>query len=366
MLQSIENKYAQLLLDYCLSIKKGEKLYIKTTTAAEPLLIELFREAMKRGVIVEYDLNFAGKQAIWMKYADVEQLNHISTSYENALRHFDAYLVIKAPMNLKDEMGLNTDKLKLRRNKVRDLLNVYNERIASESMKRSLCLYPTQASAQYAGMTLDDYREFVYTACKLDTEDPITEWRAVYTEQQRYVDRLNAAETIHYKGSNIDLKFSVKGRTWINSDGRTNMPSGEVFTGPVENSVNGKVHYTYPSIYMGEEVEGVTLWVKEGYIEKWDAEKGKEFLDKIFQMKGTRRFGEAAVGTNYSINRMTKNILFDEKIGGTIHLAIGQSYKHTGGMNESVVHWDMITDMTKDGEIFADGELVYEKGRFII
>ncbi len=366
MLQSIENKYAQLLLDYCLSIKKGETLYIKTTTAAESLLIEIYREAMIRGVIVEYDLTIAGKQAIWMKHANAEQLNHISTSYENALRNFDAYLVIMAPTNLRDNHGLNTQKLKMRKEAVRELLNIYNTRIATEDMKRSLCLYPTQASAQYAGMTIDDYREFVYRACKLDQNDPIMAWRNVRTEQQRYVDRLNASETVQYKGSNIDLTFSVKGRTWINSDGRTNMPSGEVFTGPVEDSVNGKVYYSYPSIYMGEEVEGVTLWVKDGHIEKWDAEKGKGFLDKIFQMKGTRRFGEAAIGTNYHINRMTKNILFDEKIGGTVHLAIGQSYKHTGGQNESVIHWDMITDMTKDGEIFADGELIYEKGKFVI
>lgn len=365
MIRSIENKYACLLVDYCLGIKKGEKLYVKTTTAAEPLLVEVYREAMKRGAIVEYDMNFAGKQAMWMKHANEQQLNHIGTSYANALRNFDAYLVIRAPLNIKDEHGLNTEKLKLRKDAVRDLLNTYNERIASESMKRSLCQYPTQASAQHAGMTLDDYRQFVYTACHLDKADPIAAWHGVRDAQQQYVDRLNAAERIEYKGSNIDISFSVKGRTWINSDGRTNMPSGEVFTGPVEDSMNGKVHFTYPSIYMGEEVEGVTLWIKDGYVEKWDAEKGKDFLDRVFQMKGARRFGEAAVGTNYNINRMTKNILFDEKIGGTIHLAVGQSYKHTGGKNESVIHWDMITDMKKDGEIYADGELIYEKGRFL-
>jgi len=366
MLQSIENKYANLLVDYCLSIKEGEKLYIKTTTAAEPLLIEVYREAMKRGAIVEYDMNFAGKQAMWMRHANEEQLNHIGTSYANALRNFDAYLVIRAPMNMKDEHGLNMSKLKLRKDAVRDLLQVYNDRIANEDMKRSLCMYPTQASAQYAGMTLDDYSNFVYRACHLDKKDPMQAWRNVRTEQERYVERLNASEKIHYKGKNIDVTFSVKGRTWINSDGRTNMPSGEVFTGPVEDSVNGKVYFSYPSIYMGEEVEGVTLYIKDGYIEKWEAEKGKGFLDKIFQMKGTRRFGEAAVGTNYNIDRMTKNILFDEKIGGTIHMAVGQSYKHTGGTNESVVHWDMITDMTEDGEILADGERIYEKGKFII
>ena len=177
---------------------------------------------------------------------------------------------------------------------------------------------------------------------------------------------LNQAEKVQYVGEHIDIKFSVKGRTWINSDGRTNMPSGEVFTGPVEDSVQGQVHFSYPSIYMGEEVEGVQLTVKDGLVTDWSAHRGKEFLDKIFEMKGTRRFGEVAIGTNYQINKITKNILFDEKMGGTVHMAIGQSYKHTGGLNESVVHWDMITDMKKDGQVIADGEVIYEKGKFLI
>jgi aminopeptidase len=152
----------------------------------------------------------------------------------------------------------------------------------------------------------------------------------------------------------------------MNSDGQTNMPSGEVYTSPVEDSVNGVVHFSYPCIYQGNEVEGVTLWVKDGLIERWEARQGQEFLDYIFTLPGTRRFGEAAIGTNYDIQRITKNILFDEKIGGSIHMAIGQSYLQTGGKNESPVHWDMITDMTRGGEIRADGELIYQNGQFLL
>jgi aminopeptidase len=144
------------------------------------------------------------------------------------------------------------------------------------------------------------------------------------------------------------------------------MPSGEVYTSPVEDSVQGVIHYTLPCIYQGNEVEGVTLWVKDGFIERWEATRGKDFLDRVFEIPGTRRFGEAAIGTNYGITRMTKNILFDEKIGGTVHLAIGQSYLQTGGKNESAVHWDMITDMTRGGAIFADGDRIYENGQFLI
>jgi aminopeptidase len=152
---------------------------------------------------------------------------------------------------------------------------------------------------------------------------------------------------------------------WINSDGKTNMPSGEIYTAPVDDSMNGWVLFTLPSVYMGERVENVRLEIKDGYIESWTASMGKEFLDKIFEIPGARRFGEAAIGTNYKIQQATNNILFDEKIGGTIHLAIGDAYKQCGGVNESSIHWDMITDMT-DGEIYADDELCYKNGKFIL
>jgi aminopeptidase len=213
-------------------------------------------------------------------------------------------------------------------------------------------------------MSLEEYQQFVFGACNLFDEDPTQSWLNRRADQQEIVDLLNGRETVRYRGEGIDISFSTKGRTWINSDGQTNMPSGEVYTSPVEDSVNGTIHFSYPGLYGGHEVEGVTLWVKDGYIEKWEATRGKDFLDQIFSRKGTRRFGEAAVGTNYNINRMTKNILFDEKIGGTVHMAIGQSYLQCGGKNESSVHWDMITDMTKGGEIFADGEKIYQDGHF--
>ncbi|HKK79937.1 MAG TPA: aminopeptidase, partial [Phaeodactylibacter sp.] len=196
-------------------------------------------------------------------------------------------------------------------------------------------------------------------------DDPMQSWLAVREKQQQIVDLLDSRQEVRYVGKGTDISFRTDGRKWINSDGRTNMPSGEVYTSPVEDSVNGVIHFSYPGIYMGREVEGVTLQVKDGYIEKWEAERGKDFLDELFQIEGTRRFGEAAIGTNYNINQMTKNILFDEKIGGTVHMAIGQSYLQAGGKNQSTVHWDMITDMTKEGEIHADGEKIYEKGRFL-
>jgi len=176
---------------------------------------------------------------------------------------------------------------------------------------------------------------------------------------------LNTKSKIQYKSKKTDITFSVAGRTWINSDGRVNMPSGEVFTGPVEDTVNGVVHFDYPSIYLSREVSGVTFEVKDGEIQTWHAERGQEVLDEVMAVEGARYFGEVAIGTNYNVQHPTKNILFDEKIGGTIHMAVGQSYIQTGGKNQSVIHWDLISDMKDGGEIWADEEMVYQNGRFI-
>ncbi len=366
MIPSFEQRYADLLVNYCLSIKKGDLLYVRTSSLALPLLKEVYRSAMRQGAHVEYDIEMEDGFQIWLEEADDAQISYVPTAYKNAMLHADAYLNIRAPYNMFESRGMTGDRMKQRSEAVKQFSQAYAKRTAEGSMRRTLCQYPTQAAAQNAGMNIDAYREFIYQACRLDAEDPKAAWLQVRAEQQKYVDRLNAAEEIHYLGEHIDLKFNTKGRTWINSDGQTNMPSGEVYTSPVEDSVVGRVHFTFPSIYMGEEVQGVTLEVRDGKIIKYHADRNKAFLDKIFKVKGTRHFGEMAVGTNYNIRRMTKNILFDEKIGGTVHMAIGQSYAQAGGKNNSSVHWDMITDMTKDGQILADGEKVYEKGRFLL
>ncbi len=365
-MNSILSKYAKLLVNYCLEIKPGEKFFILTSTLAEPLVKEIYREALIAGAKqVEIEMQFQGKNRIFLKEANDEQLQQVSPLYKLAMVEFDAYLAIRAPYNLREGANNDTEKVKKYKASRAALNEIYFKRTATRDLKRSLCQYPTIASAQNAGMSLEEYEKFVFNACNLYADDPTAEWLKVREKQQKIVDLLNGKKDIHYKGNGIDISFKTKGRTWINSDGQTNMPSGEVYTSPEEDSVNGVINFSYPGLYMGQEVEGVTLWVKDGYIEKWEAKRGKDFLDKIFNMEGTRRFGEAAIGTNYNIKQMTKNILFDEKIGGTIHMAIGQSYMQCGGKNKSSVHWDMISDMTDGGQILADGEKIYENGLFL-
>ncbi len=365
-MNNILSKYAHLLVNYCVEIKKGDKLFIRSTTLAEPLIREVYREAVRAGAYtIEIDLDFREKSRIFMAEADNEQLKQVSPSYKLAMETFDAYLFIRAPFNLREDQSINPAKAKIHKTAIAPISKRYFERTATREMRRNLCQYPTQAAAQNAGMSLEEYEQFVYGACNLYSENPMQEWLKVRQHQQQIVDVLNSREKVQYKGEGIDITFSTEGRTWINSDGQTNMPSGEVYTSPVEDSVNGVVHFSFPSIYNGHEVEDVTLWVKDGYIDKWEAGKGKDFLDRIFQLEGTRRFGEAAIGTNYNIQKITKNILFDEKIGGSIHMAIGQSYMQCGGKNQSSVHWDMISNMVNGGEIYADDEKIYENGKFL-
>ena len=358
-------KYAKLLLDYCLEIKSGQSLYIKSTTLAEPLIRELFREGTRLGANVVVDMSFEGQNKIFLDNSGDDQLTFVSPNHREAMNEFDAYLYIKAPFNLREDQNVDREKRKKRSEGLKEISQAYFTRTANGEMVRSLCLYPTQASAQEAGMSLEEYTEFVYKACNLHLDDPKSAWLDRRKNQQAIVDHLNTVDQVRYVGTGTDITFSTKGRTWINSDGRTNMPSGEVFTGPVENSVNGVVHFSYPSIFMGVEVQGITLEVKDGVVQKWSADKGGEILDQVFDIEGARMFGEVAIGTNYNIQIPTKNILFDEKIGGTIHMAVGQSYKQTGGLNDSSIHWDMIAEMKDGGKIYTDGKLIYESGKFL-
>ena len=362
----ILKKYAQLLVNYCLEIKKGERLFVSTTTLAEPLVREVYREAIKKGAHVEIDMSFREKGRIFYNEASEDQLKKVSPFRKMAIETFDAYLVIRAPFNLREEKNVNGENKKIASMAGRELSETYFRRTGNKEMKRSLCQYPTLASAQEAGMSLEEYQEFVFNACHLYADNPEGEWLKIRKNQQQIVDFLNTKDQIRYHCKETDITFSVKDRIWINSDGQSNMPSGEVFSGPIENTVNGVVHFNYPSIYMHQEVADIRLTVENGEVVKWTAEKGQEVLDKVMEVEGARFFGEVAIGTNYNIQRATKNILFDEKIGGTIHMAVGQSYHQTGGKNKSAVHWDMITDMKDGGIIYADGEKVYENGKFII
>lgn len=216
-------------------------------------------------------------------------------------------------------------------------------------------------------MDLFSYTQFVEKALLLDKDDPVEEWEKIKKEQDRIVDYLNKIEKIHVIGEDTDLTLSVKGRTWTNCCGTENLPDGEVFTGPVEDSVNGHIRFTFPGIYAGNEIENIYLEFKDGEVINATADKGEELLKEILKIDGATRLGEFAVGTNYGITQFTKNMLFDEKIGGTLHSALGLGFKKTGSKNECAIHWDILKDMKLPGsQIFADDKLIYEEGKWKI
>ncbi len=357
-------RYAHLLVNYCVELRAGERLYIASTTLAAPLIAAVQVETFKVGGHLEYSLSVEGQAAAMREYASPEQAAYVSTLYKEAIQHFDAYINIRAPFDLRGE-PMSEQLRGARRESHKPYHDIYFSRTADRSLKRSVCVFPCPALAEEAGMSLTEYTDFVLQATKTTKEDPRAAWLAVRKRQQGVVDHLNGCTKFRYLNERSDITFTTSGRVWINSDGQTNMPSGEVYTSPEEESVNGTIHFDYPAIRNGNTVRGVTLNVENGYIESWRAEEGQEVLDETFAIDGTRRFGEAAIGTNYTIERFSKNILFDEKIGGTVHMAIGQSYAQCGGQNQSSVHWDMIAGMKNGGRIYADGREIYRNGRFI-
>jgi len=361
----MRQKYASLIVNYCLDVEKGDRVFISSTSLAEPLLKHIHDYILQAGGHPYIQMSVANTAASFYQYANQTQLLHVNEFSRKAIEDFEAYLVVRAPHNLSEEANVDSEKRAIKRAAAVELNKTYFERTANGSLKRTLCQYPTVASAQEANMSLEEYQQFVYTACGLLEDNPIEYWLSVRKKQQKLVDYLNDKQVIRYVTRETDISFNTKGRTWINSDGRTNMPSGEVFTAPVEDSVNGHILFSYPSIYQGKSVEEVRLEVKNGVIQSWQAKAGQEVLDEVFAINGARVFGEAAIGTNYNIQQITKNILFDEKIGGSIHMAVGQSYKQCGGKNQSVIHWDMITDMKHGGKIYADEELFYADGKVI-
>ena len=359
-------KYAEVLVDYSLSLKKGQKVLVQASYLAEDMLKAFYKRAVQAGAHLEFKIALNGTEKIFYDNAADEQLKYISPTSRYIIENYDAVLNVISPFNMKELQNVPPEKKQMVSIARTELNKTFMSRSAAGQLSWTLCVFPTDAAAQEAGMSLGDYEDFVYRACLLYEDDPVAGWRKLQADQQKVVDYLNSKKMIRYESADVDIEFSADGRKWINSAGQNNMPSGEVFTAPVEDSVNGKVRFSFPGFYMGQEIEDISLEVIDGRVVKWDAGKGGGLLDKIFEIPGSRCFGEVAVGMNDRITRFTKNMLFDEKIGGTIHMAVGACYPETGGKNESSVHWDMLADMRDGGRIYADGELIYENGRFII
>ncbi len=359
-------KMAQVLVQYSLNIKPGEKFRIRTTPLADELTLAVYKEAILAGAHVTIQNSIPGESEIFYKYASDAQLQHISPITRLVTETWDADLYIGADHNTRELSAVDPTRISIFRKAQANLRKLYYERAAQKELMWTLTVYPTNAMAQEADMSLADYQDFVFTACLLDEDDPVSAWKELGKRQTRYIQWLDGKQEVIIKGENVDLEFSIKNRIFENCDGLYNFPDGEIFTGPVEDSANGYIRFSYPAIYFGQEVEDIELWFEDGKVVKEKASKGQDLLTKMLNTDhGARFLGEWGIGTNYSIQRFTKNMLFDEKMGGTIHLAVGSGLPETGSKNDSGIHWDMLCDMKKS-EIRVDGELFYQDGGFVI
>lgn len=360
-------KLAKLLVNYSLRLKKGETVMIQSKISCAPLAKEVYKEALLAGAHPMLFNSLEDNMEMLFKYGTDEQLSYIPPYTLDLIKTVDAYLTIWGGENTKSLTNIDPSKMKLRSQAMTEYHKIYMERMGSGSLRWCGTQFPTNGSAMDAEMSLDEYEDFVYEAGHIDSDEPVAHWMRVHEEQERLVKIMNTKSDFEIIAKDTHLKVSTKGRTWENCDGRVNFPDGEIFTSPVENSMNGHIRYTYPAVYNGREVEDITLTFKDGKVVDAKAEKGEDYLLQMLDIdEGAKYVGEFAIGTNYDIQRFTKNILFDEKIGGTIHIALGAGMPECGSKNESSLHWDMICDMKDGGEIYADGELIYKDGKLII
>jgi aminopeptidase len=364
--QRIE-KLADLLVNYSVAVKPGDKVLIDVDTSAEPLVKAVYTRVLQAGGHPMLVPRLAGMDELLFRYASNEQLQHVPEPLKLMMETYDVRIAISADENTKALSGVDPSKLVLRNQARTEIMQIFMRRSAAGELRWTVTKFPTNACAQDAEMSLTEYEDFVYGACLPDMDDPIGYWRRFSAWQQKIVEWLKGKERVHVTGPETDLNLSIAGRIFENCDGTKNMPDGEVFTGPVEDSLEGHVCFSYPAIYSGREVTGARLWFEGGRVVKATADKNEDFLLKTLDTdEGSRRIGEFAIGTNEGITRFTGQILFDEKINGSFHMALGAGYPETGSKNQSAIHWDLICDLRQGGEIRVDDELLYKDGKFVI
>ena len=366
------DKLAQVLVRYSVAAKPQELVGISGapfSPQALPLMEALLREVYRAGAHPIPYLQVPsteGFDRIFFSEANDDQLKFRQPWTEQMLRSLDCDIGIMASTNTRRLSRADSSKMSIASRAVSDLVSLYFKRAAEGSLRWVLCAAPTAGYAQDAEMSLPEFEDFVFACTFADQEDPVSMWRSISETQSALVKRLAGKRSVAVKGPHVDLTFSIEDRVFINCDGRLNMPDGEIFTGPVEESVNGWMESSFPAIFRGVDVGQVRLVLKEGKVIEADAEKHQEHVTAMLDTdEGARHIGEFGIGTNNQITLFTKNMLFDEKFGGTVHFALGAGYPETGAKNESSIHWDLLCDMRDGGQITVDDKLFYESGRFL-
>jgi aminopeptidase len=360
-------KLGDLLVNYSLELGPGQLLRIDAGTVAVPLVTEAYRAALRAGANPRTRIEVEGLDVIAVGESNDDQLVFVSEIDRFEVEQITAVMTIWADRNTRALTQAVPDRVSRRIASRRELTKRFWERIDAGEARWVGTRFPTEAHAQDAEMSLPEYEDFVYAACHVrENEDPVAHWRHVSTELNARARELESFRELRIVGPDTDLRLNVDGRRWLAADGKLNMPDGEIFTSPVETETEGVVRFSFPAIFHGRAVEDVRLRFEGGRVVDAEAKTANDYLHSLLDMDGGARvLGEVAFGLNYEIDRFTRDILFDEKIGGTLHLALGSSFKKLGGENESGLHWDMICDLRDDGEVYADGELVWKAGRFL-
>jgi aminopeptidase len=358
-------RLADVLVNYSTCVKPGDLVVLRAHDDGEPLLRALHHATLAAGanpvIQVKYDWSYYDL----IKHGSDAQLDFVSPEHAWPVEQADVRISILANRNTKIASNLDPEREQRAARTFKPLTARFMERSASGALRWCLTQLPTESAAQDAEMSLQEYEHFVYGAGLLNNPDPAVCWRELAAQQQGWAAWLKGHDRVCIRGKDVDLQFSIRDRTFECGSGQHNFPDGEIFTGPVEDSVNGWVRFTYP-LNIGRDIEGIEFTFQDGKVDRAIASKNQDMLLNLLDTDGGSRYlGEFGIGTNPGITRFTRNMLFDEKMQGSFHLAIGASYPETGGKNESAIHLDMLCDL-HDGEIVVDGESIYRNGSFVI
>jgi aminopeptidase len=360
------DRLAELVLDHSLALKAGEVLRIEAEAVAAPLILPLHREAIKRGAHAYAALDLAGLNELLVAHGSDEQLEFVSPIELREVDTIDAAISIWSETNTRSFSRADPDRRQRQLAAQRQVAIRRRDRVTRGELRWCGTLCPTNAHAQDAEMSLDEYEDFVFRACHVLDDDPVGHWRRIGEQLQARAGELGSVRELHIAGDGTDLTVLVEGRAWRAAHGRQNVPDGEVYTSPVESGINGTIRFAFPAVFSGREMDDVRLRFEHGRVVQAEAAGGEAYLKSLLEMdEGASGVGEIAFGLNYEIDRFTRNILFDEKIGGTMHLALGMGFEDLGGLNRSALHLDLICDLREEGEVRADGELVWQAGRFL-
>ena len=360
-------KLAEILVDYSTEVRAGDLVAIRGAYVAEPLMLALYRRCLERGAHPMLRASLPKAEYLFYRHSSDAQLEHIWATDRWLTENLDVSFSIISETNTRQLSRVDPGRQTVASKARKSLMDTFLERSAAGEYRWNVTLFPTEAHAMDAQMSLEEYEDFFYGACLIEKEDPVGEWRKVAEHHKRLIEWMGGRNEVHLEGEGTDLILEVGGRTFLPADGECNFPDGEIFTAPRENKTRGIVSFSYPAIYGGQSVEGIRLEFEGGRVVSATAEKNENFLVKTLDIdEGARVLGELGIGTNFGIPGFTGEILLDEKIGGTVHLAVGASYPESGGTNQSAVHWDMVCDLRKGGRITVDGDVLMEDGKLLV